>query len=48
MVGARTTNFQRTIATLAGVLTGLLGGPGAVDSATPIPAVTSTDLDEIL
>jgi hypothetical protein len=45
MVQARTTNFQRTVGTLAGVLTGLLG-----DQPPPaaIPVVTSNDFDEIL
>uniref|UniRef100_A0A383VZ21 Uncharacterized protein n=1 Tax=Tetradesmus obliquus TaxID=3088 RepID=A0A383VZ21_TETOB len=43
VVAARTTNFSRTRATLAGVLTGLY--PGVTQ---PIPVTTSGDLDEIL
>ncbi|WIA35594.1 hypothetical protein OEZ86_004015 [Tetradesmus obliquus] len=43
VVAARTTNFSRTRATLAGVLTGLY--PGVMQ---PIPVTTSGDLDEIL
>jgi hypothetical protein len=43
VLAARTTNFSRTRATLAGVLTGLY--PGVAD---PIPVITSGDLDEIL
>eukprot|EP00200_Dunaliella_tertiolecta_P002707 CAMPEP_0202357266 /NCGR_PEP_ID=MMETSP1126-20121109/11362_1 /ASSEMBLY_ACC=CAM_ASM_000457 /TAXON_ID=3047 /ORGANISM="Dunaliella tertiolecta, Strain CCMP1320" /LENGTH=445 /DNA_ID=CAMNT_0048950113 /DNA_START=101 /DNA_END=1438 /DNA_ORIENTATION=- len=44
MLHARTTNFQRTALTLAGVLTGLLGDTGG----KAIPVVTSSDVDEIL
>lgn len=42
-VSCRTTNFDRTIKTLGGVLSGLYP-----DNKTPIPVVTSSDLDEIL
>lgn len=42
-ITSRTTNFQRTIATLRGVLTGLYPG-----TRQPIPVQTSSVLDEIL
>eukprot|EP00775_Hariotina_reticulata_P008608 gene8608-8789_t len=43
VLAARTTNFSRTRATLAGVLTGLYPG-----HPEPIPVTTSSDLDEIM
>jgi len=47
LVAARTTNYQRTRGTLAGVLTGLWGGEDPA-SMEPIHVVTSNNLDEIL
>ncbi len=46
VIAARTTPYQRTIGTLAGVLTGLLGPPKP--GGPVIPAVSSTAVDEIL
>ncbi len=46
VIATRTTPYQRTIGTLAGVLTGLFGPPQR--STKPITTVTSTDVDEIL
>lgn len=43
ILGSRTTNYSRTVATLAGVLTGLY--PGATES---IPVMTTEEMDEIL
>lgn len=43
LVQSRTTNYQRTVATLRGVLTGLFP-----DTATPIKVTTSADVDEIM
>ena len=36
MLAARTTNYQRTVGTLSGVLTGLLGCPGHMKEAIPV------------
>ncbi|KAK9804074.1 hypothetical protein WJX73_002754 [Symbiochloris irregularis] len=46
VLSARTTHFQRTIATLQGVLTGLY--PDAAESGITIPAVTAGDGNEIM
>lgn len=45
LLRCRTTNFERTIGTLAGVITGLLP-PGTKGPAVPV--TTSSDVDEIL
>lgn len=46
VLSARTTHFQRTIATLQGVLTGLY--PNAAEAGIAIPAVTAGDGNEIM
>lgn len=46
VLSARTTHFQRTIATLQGVLTGLY--PNAADDGISIPAITAGDGNEIM
>eukprot|EP00197_Chlamydomonas_leiostraca_P004794 CAMPEP_0202870166 /NCGR_PEP_ID=MMETSP1391-20130828/14819_1 /ASSEMBLY_ACC=CAM_ASM_000867 /TAXON_ID=1034604 /ORGANISM="Chlamydomonas leiostraca, Strain SAG 11-49" /LENGTH=509 /DNA_ID=CAMNT_0049550657 /DNA_START=81 /DNA_END=1610 /DNA_ORIENTATION=- len=46
LLKCRTTNFERTIGTLRGVLTGLL--PEGAAKKVSVPCVTSSDLDEIL
>ena len=43
VLSSRTTNYQRTLATLRGVLSGLYP-----DAQRPMPVTTSSDVDEIL
>ena len=45
-VSCRSTNYDRTLKTLSGVLTGLF--PASSTDGTVVPVVTGTDLDEIM